>query len=527
MNGIIELRQTAENNWKARYQGNYGIYTIKITTDGKKTTKFSCSCPSDYYPCKHIAMVEEAIADIVAQTEENGKRDELQPEELIKNVSMEKLREFLIAQLKYNQDLLDAFLLEFAVNAEDSKGNKYSGIIRRALASFSFDEDDYYYSEETQDIDPLDQWYDKAMDYMHQKKYEEAILICKAWVEEYSQWLYNAEDDVSMMFSSDYQSLPFGILEEAAEHTGKKKLFDYCLSEMKMKKYDGTEFQDEFHRLLGNLALTVDPDTFIAMQDKLFADIKDKSSYDARTILGRKIDFYRRLGQEDKAWALMEQNIQIESFREEVIRKKIREKDFSGAKKLINDNTQGNSKNRSPYHGNPWNELLLDIAQKEKDIPAIRDLSYGFLQNHFSKQYYDIYKRAFSPSEWESQREKLFTDYSKGRFFSHAAAELLVEEKDTQRLADYVEKYLSVQDLENYHKNFATAYPEKTVELFRKALVSYAEKNTGRSCYEYILKLLKMMSKIKGGKEAASELVAYFRIHYKIRKAMIEILGRF
>jgi hypothetical protein len=47
MSGIIELIQTAENNWKAKYQGNYGIYTIKITTDGKKTIKFSCSCPSD------------------------------------------------------------------------------------------------------------------------------------------------------------------------------------------------------------------------------------------------------------------------------------------------------------------------------------------------------------------------------------------------------------------------------------------------------------------------------------------------
>ena len=38
---IVELRQTAENEWKAKYQGNYGLYTIRITTDGRKTVKFS------------------------------------------------------------------------------------------------------------------------------------------------------------------------------------------------------------------------------------------------------------------------------------------------------------------------------------------------------------------------------------------------------------------------------------------------------------------------------------------------------
>jgi hypothetical protein len=48
--GIVELHRIAENQWKAKYQGNYGVYTIKITTNGKKTVKFSCFFPSDYYP---------------------------------------------------------------------------------------------------------------------------------------------------------------------------------------------------------------------------------------------------------------------------------------------------------------------------------------------------------------------------------------------------------------------------------------------------------------------------------------------
>jgi hypothetical protein len=60
--------------------------------------------------------------------------------------------------------------------------------------------------------------------------------------------------------------------------------------------------------------------------------------------------------------------------------------------------------------------------------------------------------------------------------------------------------------------------------MFKKALVPYAT-NTGKQYYEHILSLLKKMSRIKGGKKAASDLVADFRIRYKNRRAMMEVLS--
>jgi hypothetical protein len=92
MNGILDLRETSANNWTAKYQGNYGVYTIKITSDGKRTTKFSCSCPSDYSPCKHIAMIEKAIVQRIADDKENTKAGKITPERLLKDISLEELR---------------------------------------------------------------------------------------------------------------------------------------------------------------------------------------------------------------------------------------------------------------------------------------------------------------------------------------------------------------------------------------------------------------------------------------------------
>ena len=526
---FIELRQTGDNDWKGKYQGNYGVYTVKVTLEGEKAVKYSCSCPSDYHPCKHISFIEAAIAKQTAAKEKHNKNGGLRLEDLIKTVSAEKLREFIIAQAKYNEELLNAVLVEFAANAENTKGNKYSGLIQKALATVPVGTDNYYYDEEPQDIDVLDQWLEKARDCVRQKQYNEAILICKACIEEYSQWLYNTDED-DCYYSDEYQSIPFDIMEQAAEHiddADKKKLFKFCLSELKKKRYEKTDFYDSFQKLLAGLALKIDPDAFIALQDELLAEVTDKSSREAEIILQRKINFYRRLHKPNKAWALIEENIQITSFRQELVEKKIKEQNFSEAKILINDFITKQNGENNRYIDKTWYKMLLDIAQKEKDIASIKEFSYRFIKDRFDNEYYAIYKAAFCSGEWAGEMEKLFSQYADGKYFCSSAADLLAAENETERLLHYIEKHFSVENIENYYKVFVSEYPEKTLELFRRGLVFYAENNLGRYHYEYIASLLRKMSKINGGKKAVSELVAGFRAKYKNRRAMMEILGKF
>ncbi|MCL2244325.1 MAG: hypothetical protein FWC03_07640 [Treponema sp.] len=147
-----------------------------------------------------------------------------------------------------------------------------------------------------------------------------------------------------------------------------------------------------------------------------------------------------------------------------------------------------------------------------------------FIKDFFIENYYQVYKTAFTPREWIEEKEKLFLNYNNKKYFVNSAADLLAVENETERLINYVEKYLSTNNLKRYYKFFASDYPAKTLELFKISLTSYAEKNTGRTHYEYILSLLKKMSGVKGGKKAVSELVGEFRVHYKNRKAMMEIL---
>ncbi|MDR0657289.1 MAG: hypothetical protein LBG22_13330, partial [Treponema sp.] len=84
----------------------------------------------------------------------------------------------------------------------------------------------------------------------------------------------------------------------------------------------------------------------------------------------------------------------------------------------------------------------------------------------------------------------------------------------------------SLEKMERYYTFFAAAFPEKTLALFRKALDQYAANNTGRTCYEHIVNVFKKMKKIPGGDAAVADMKAQYRIKYKNRRAMMEILGR-
>jgi hypothetical protein len=323
-----------------------------------------------------------------------------------------------------------------------------------------------------------------------------------------------------------YQSRPFDILEAAAADPGAnvRELYDYCMAETSKEKYSGLYMEDCFSRLLMNLSAEINPEAFIAMQRKLLDRVQDKSSYEAEKILSRIVDFYAKCGQPQKAWKYVEENIQISKFRLEVIEDRIKQKKFTEAKKLITDYSDTR---QDRYRNNIWNEYLLKIALAEQDIPAVRNISYSFIEDHFDDQYYRIYKSSFDKGEWAEAFENLFRHYEDRKYsWGDPAADLLGAEGKAERLMEHIGKKLSLEKMEKYHKFFAGSVPDDTLALFRKTLDQYADMHTGRSFYEHILDVFIMMKKIPGGASVAEEMKNSYKLKYKNRRAMIEILNR-
>jgi DnaJ-domain-containing protein 1 len=528
---IIDLREVSPDHWQAKYQGNFGVYTIKITTDGTRRGSFSCSCPSDYYPCKHIPVVEEAIAKRIEKNTgagENGGGLGLRVEELLGRLTHKELFDFTARLVRNDPDLTSAVFLAFSDKIEHENGNKYLPLIRAELENVRFREEDYD-REYDVSIDALDRWAERAEEYLEEGNSGEAALIAQACLEEFARWLDETADaDFIDYIPEDYRSRPFEILEKASlekadgsPRVNAKDLYDYCVSEMTKEKYED-HMRDYFHDLLAKLAAEVDPEAFIRMQEDLLNGVENKSSSEAAQILRRIINCYTNWQKPDKAWSYVEKNMQITSFRKMVIEKRIEEKRFGEAKKLVQDYLDANP---DPYRLNDWNDYLLQIAQGEHDVPAVRSVAYSFIKDTFQEPYYRIYQSAFGPSEWPEQFERLLASYeAKKSRWNDSAAKLLAAEGMAERLMEHIGKAPSLDIMEKYYPVFAASFPVETLYLFRNAADRYMEENTGRNHYERIVSVFEKMERIPGGSAVTADMTRFYLARYKNRRAMIEIL---
>ena len=114
-------------------------------------------------------------------------------------------------------------------------------------------------------------------------------------------------------------------------------------------------------------------------------------------------------------------------------------------------------------------------------------------------------------------------------FSSSVKADIYVEEEDYDNLKTFLVK-TSSQSLDymiKYAHHLIQSYPDEMLAIYNSKIQKYAEQNVGRNYYGYIVQVLKKMLEFPKGKEMTNLLVADFRIRYKRRPAMMELLREF
>jgi uncharacterized Zn finger protein len=86
--GRMRQRLKVGNQISCLIDGNYGAYRTQVTL--KKRLDSSCSCPSDYYPCKHV--------DALLETYKINPRSFLDYDAMMKN-KLAKMEKYELVQL--------------------------------------------------------------------------------------------------------------------------------------------------------------------------------------------------------------------------------------------------------------------------------------------------------------------------------------------------------------------------------------------------------------------------------------------
>ena len=104
-----------------------------------------------------------------------------------------------------------------------------------------------------------------------------------------------------------------------------------------------------------------------------------------------------------------------------------------------------------------------------------------------------------------------------------------MKEKDNDSLFSLLSsvRYNQLEALMKYAHYLKDTHSEKLIAIYTSLLNDYAERNLGREHYEFIARVLSYIRKLNGGQAVVKSLVAEFRIKYKRRPAMMEVLGKF
>lgn len=524
---IQTLIQEDKHKWVAIYNGNYGIYTIKIRfNEDNSVANYSCSCPSDYFPCKHIDMILAAIGKKqINISKNNGGNDNKELiNKLITGTTKEKFINFLIHFSDYNPDFVNKIKLEFFTEKEVKQQMNINSIIRQGLPDGRLDDDyyDQHYNEDYIELEILDEWKEKAEKEIENQNFDDALEIGQAILEEFANWRVYCDEEFLEYLNEDYEYYPFEIFNSIINT---KNGYSERIIKLLKEKYTVTEYQyaqPYISNFVGNFSESDEnKNFFLETQNQLLK--KASSDYDRERILSNIIDFYRKEKQPNEEWTIVFENLDIDKFRKKAIEKYIQDNKFSEAKNLTNEKIKLCNGHREPLG---WYEYLLQMAQLENKNNEIRDYSYLFIKSDFNKKYYTIFKATFKEEEWEKEFIKLEKLYNKNNYFNSSLVNLWLEENQKTKALNYFLKYKNLQTFENYAVHFKVELPKETLSIYKESLNEYAKNNLGRKHYEYIAEVLKRIKQIEGGTSVLNEILNSYKTEYKKRPAMMEILNQ-
>lgn len=554
---VSELEEDSPGEWTATVEGTEN-YSVEISMDGKEIKSWYCDCPYDGEICKHVVATLLAIRDNEKKVNRSAfSKMKVEVKEAVvidETVNMQQLLSFV------NPQELSQFIYEYASMHPEFKTALLNRFMAKELSATSKEKDyraeiqkvfnDSYYNKKSRyhnrydDFDcdwetvfnRMDTFLEKADFFLNVGNIDTAIDIAlqtlRSIGENYEdELLYN--DD---LYPSDYCEQAGDLLIKVIEHpktTQKQKTA--ILQELgqlaKLSTYRDYDLYD-IDELLMQINLSIQPaEKALELIDKLLEERKD--AYDLYQIVLRKVNLLTGLHEEQKAADTIRQYLYLTEIREMEVDKLIASCQYDEAIRLLNEGIEIAEKEEHIGTVDEWLKTKLRIYEMtHQTSDVINTCRLLFVLGRDRLEYYSKLKTLVPKEEWKSFLDTMMKETQFSKYFSFGEndeAEIYVREKDYERLFMLLSSvnYNQLKALMKYAHHLKNTHSEPLIAMYTSLLNDYAEQNLGRNHYEFVAQALLCAKKLNGGQEAVKRLVAEFRIKYKRRPAMMEVLARF
>jgi hypothetical protein len=531
---VRELEEIEPRNWTAEVEGTE-IYSVTVELHNEDILEWDCDCPFEGSICKHVVAVLYAITENLT-TENLTEKKKDYADLIFQNVSIEELKKFLLTQFPSNRGLKNSFIAHFAEYLDEDSGSKYriivQNIYKAAMGRGGFI--DYHSAPPL--IRSLAELINKAEDLFSNGNLSESLAICKTLLEEvplFAEDMDDSDGGIGQILYSVFDL--FQQIIEKAPPELKDNLFEYFYKEYPKEKYHELSFNNDLLDLISTLISLPEQEEqfFKLIDDRIEIEkLKSYSEFGIVRLTKTKVEYLLEKGKTEEAWKLIIENRRFTEFLKMMIERAVKSKDYDLAIELCNEGISTAKKESHSWDGIYWKEILLDIYEKKMDIKRIREVSEElFFSTHDKMKYYKKLKTTYDLNDWAAKCEKILDKIkgtSKSADYSNAAllADIFIEENYKDRLLKLLEiNSTRIEFVDQFANHVKDDYSEKIIQLFEPAIKTYGM-NTGRDFYNNVVRYLMKMKKISGGEEKVREIVGQFRIQYKNRPAMMEILNK-
>lgn len=385
-------------------------------------------------------------------------------------------------------------------------------------------------------FDKVDSFLEKADLLLKIDKLEEAIAILlqvlRSIGENYDDALID-EDDI---YVSDYCEQVGNKILDVVQHPKvsemqKKNILQEIREIAKLSTYKDYNIFD-VDDLIMNINISVQSaDEAIKQIDNLLEE--RKYYFDLYKLVFRKIELLNNSGEHKKAEDVIRQYLHLPEIRRSEIERLILDGKYDEAIRLADEGIELIQRECCLGTEGEWLRLKLKIYEISDNTPElINTYRQLFILNNGNLEYYRKLKTLVPSEQWKTFFDEMMgaTKFSESFFYSgNVQADIYVEEKEYDRLFQLLSstKYDQLNALRKYASHLKNSHSEQLITMFIANLKDYAENHLGRTHYENIAHALLCMRSLNGGKAAVNRLVEEFRIKYKRRAAMMEVLGGF
>ena len=307
--------------------------------------------------------------------------------------------------------------------------------------------------------------------------------------------------------------------------TLKSTLFQYCINAYQGRKFEGWDWHIAMLEIAAEL---IQNEQDLEQVLNCIHTVSATQRYRFGVVQHIKLKLFRKYKTQEEIDQLVENNLEIPSFRQEEIEIAIEQQNYDRAIKLAQDGIQ-QDKNNYPGLVNKWYNYLLKTAQAQDNrAKTIEYASYLLISNFYVEQdYYQLLKDNVPAQEWSGFRDNLIKDInSRSRWGNYGLVrEIYIKDELWDKLLDLLKNNLSLSEIERNEQYLAKDYVRELIEWYYELIPVYVEENTGRKHYQTACKYIRRMKKL-GGKPEAKHIIEFLKSEFPRRRALLEELNQ-